>query len=262
MKTYDESDEFDQKCLAKLNPDPWMLDMLKLNPSYPFWGPGDDYMGGKDQGWASPMRIATWAEHDMTLNDYNEVVHFYFQIQRDSHKCTCQNGYTDEAIELRDSQFYYEPEPYTSDRGRSLTDDALVTLFKHNRLGPNRGKEDQPAPVPPITELRALAADKSLPFSFVDSISDHILMTQECERRGIAMVCPRCKGDGSIYDETPAYLALVYWLLHPRKGASRGVEVKHVEKTDLPQVYDFLAEAARRNAERFSKVVPLASKLG
>ena len=45
------------------------------------------------------------------------------------------------------------------------------------------------------------------------------------------------------------------WFIHPRKGAARGVRLNHIEtEEDLECVYDYLREAAARNAERFSKI--------
>ena len=52
-----------------------------------------------------------------------------------------------------------------------------------------------------------------------------------------------------------AHVNLVLWLIHPRKGAGRGVEVKGIKKEDLPAIKAFLAEAARRNADRFKGVM-------
>ena len=57
-----------------------------------------------------------------------------------------------------------------------------------------------------------------------------------------------------IYDEPEAKIALQLWFLHPRKGCSRGVYVKNIEESDVPNVIEYLKEAAKRNAERFSKL--------
>lgn len=52
----------------------------------------------------------------------------------------------------------------------------------------------------------------------------------------------------------PAFLSLTLWILHPRKGCSRGVEIKKIEKHEMESVYAFLRSGAERNAERFSKL--------
>lgn len=37
MRTY-PTDEYDIEALKKLNAEPWMVELLKCNPDYPFWG--------------------------------------------------------------------------------------------------------------------------------------------------------------------------------------------------------------------------------
>jgi hypothetical protein len=59
-------------------------------------------------------------------------------------------------------------------------------------------------------------------------------------------------------DDDDRSLALILWWLHPRKGASRGIEIKNIQECDRPAVIDFLKEAAQRNADRFSKVTAIS----
>ena len=86
-----------------------------------------------------------------------------------------------------------------------------------------------------------------------DAINSWICTQRRCERLGVPYDCPTCEGHGHLFTG-PAYLGLVLWVLHPRKGCSRGVEVKNIQADDLPAVYDFLSRAARRNADRFQAV--------
>jgi hypothetical protein len=46
-------------------------------------------------------------------------------------------------------------------------------------------------------------------------------------------------------------MLLTLWMIHPRKGCSRGVEIKSLEEGDVPEAFRFLKHAARRNASRF-----------
>lgn len=62
-----------------------------------------------------------------------------------------------------------------------------------------------------------------------------------------------CEG-GFIYDEPEARVALQLWILHPRKGASRGVYIKNIEENEVSEVIQYLKSAAERNANRFSKL--------
>jgi hypothetical protein len=49
-------------------------------------------------------------------------------------------------------------------------------------------------------------------------------------------------------------LCLLAWVLHPRKGASRGMEVRNVRQEHLPAVYAWLRAAAAVNAACFALV--------
>jgi hypothetical protein len=44
------------------------------------------------------------------------------------------------------------------------------------------------------------------------------------------------------------------WVLHPRKGASRGIYIKNIEENEVEDVLKYLKQAAERNANRFSKI--------
>ena len=56
-------------------------------------------------------------------------------------------------------------------------------------------------------------------------------------------------------DGAPAcVVSLVLWVLHPRKGASRGWAISGIQQADLPEVFGYLRAAADRNAARFAAV--------
>ncbi len=248
MRTY--TPQFDQGRLAKLNPEPWMLEVLGLNPSYVHWGPHEDYMCNKNSQWGSPLFFKSWVDHTIELDDLNEVVHYYFEVKRDTKDCTCENGYSAYATRFKEEQPYYRKDvPKSRLPGERLTDEALQVLFERKRIcteGVN----------PSTKDLRQVALDRGN--MLMDSMSIHTLLDHECRKQGVPLTCSICDGDGRVYLETPAYLSLVYWLLHPRKGAGRGVEVNHIEREQLPEVYRFLSQAAERNAKRFEKVVARA----
>lgn len=84
-----------------------------------------------------------------------------------------------------------------------------------------------------------------------DAINRIYLIRKRCERLGYTVSCPECGGDGYVHTAEKAHLGVVLWLLHPRKGASRGVEVKHVSREELPQVLKFLKRARTRFLENF-----------
>jgi len=84
-----------------------------------------------------------------------------------------------------------------------------------------------------------------------DAINRGILIDARLKRFGIPKMCPDCEGHGHIFTEPQAHLNLILWVIHPRKGASRGVEVKNIKKTDMPKVFKYLREARQRNHDRF-----------
>jgi hypothetical protein len=140
MRQYDPSSKYfhySQEDAKELNAPEWMLQTLTMNPSYTSWGPYEDYMCGGGTGWSSPLFYESWSMFDFGLDDLNEVVNFYFEIEK---------------------------------------------------------------------------------------------------------------------PDVVAVLNLVLWIIHPRKGASRGVEVKNIQQSDLPNIIKYLKEARDRNHNRFSKL--------
>lgn len=107
MRSYPNFDsKWDREEVDRLQPEQWMLELLKLNPSYCFWGPHEDYMwkrgrdegpdeSGREQdhGWESRILLEGWdAFKGFQLDNLNECVHFYFQIDRKSEKCPVCEG--------------------------------------------------------------------------------------------------------------------------------------------------------------------------
>lgn len=87
-----------------------------------------------------------------------------------------------------------------------------------------------------------------------DAINRGVLIHTRLERMGIPSSCPDCEGNGHIYTATEAKVQLQLWILHPRKGCSRGVLVEEIKREELPEAAEYLATAAARNAQRFSRV--------
>lgn len=65
--------------------EPWMIDAIEMSPDYPHWGPGEDYMTTVENGWRwVSYEVDTWAYlGSFSLDDYNEVVNFYFEFDED-----------------------------------------------------------------------------------------------------------------------------------------------------------------------------------
>lgn len=111
MNRFDPEEETDRRDLARLNVEPWMAEQLRLNPRYTGWGPGMDYMkssgSGEEHGYDRGAETS-WADFQLQLDDYNECVHFYFELDRKSKECpSCPDsrGLSPEAFAF-DAQWY------------------------------------------------------------------------------------------------------------------------------------------------------------
>lgn len=302
-------EESDREELERLAPEPWMVEQLKLNPSYVSWGPHEDYMWKKGEDWDTPVIAKSWSEFGpWSLDDLNEVAHFYFSVERPSRDCeTCGgNGMHPDAQWISES-FYEHSSPFRSEeadtqyqqtkrfmeqsfgcrfnreiiRRRSLPPvellnkygqafaECCVRIMENNGhwsnditedeasalVGEGRGRLDQL-----LTAADFNRAENRRGLCGHDAINRWILIKQRLKRLGLPQSCNTCQGHGDLFTG-PARLDLTLWVLHPRKGCSRGVEVQAIQKTELPEVYAFLAEAARRNAVRFNSIAALAPEI-
>ena len=245
MRTMPNDDD-DRQDLDRIKAEPWMVDCLALNPDYVFWGPHEDYMMGKRGGWSDPIFEDSWSVFSLGLDDLNEVVNFYFEVDRDSEQCaSCGgSGLNRETKKISDDWYDFDG------TGRrwcdKITQDEVQALLDNHRLWDFKGK------TPTADEVNAWSRrPRSLGH---DGINQWICVKTRANRLGVYGKCPECGGHGSIFTAPAATLRLVLWLIHPRKGAGRGVEVKRVERDDLPAVFRFLRKAAERNAQRFSKI--------
>lgn len=309
-------DKYDREELERLKAESWMLEHLKLNPAYTCWGPGEDYMSTKGEGWSSSQVVDSWqAFGPWNLDDLNECASFYFEIERDSEKCvSCDgSGYSPQAKIYSDQWYGYKPfspseygaTPLTLDHPelqafarrnverspayygqgewavtletRRLYEmwrqqwchhliqadvDALVAagrLWDFTRT-PRTGDEprhengwtkEQTGYRPTADEVNAW----SIKGFGHDSINHWVCVKARCEREGVKVECDACDGRGHVYTEPAAHLNLVVWMLHPRKGCSRGVRIKNLSKQDAASARAWLRKAAERNTERFAKVV-------
>jgi hypothetical protein len=248
----------------RLNAEPWQLALLKANPPYCGWGPHEDYMITKGEGWNSRIFAPTWAEFGpWNLDDLNECVNFYFEVSRASEECkTCGgNGYHPEAQGVVNT-FYSHMNPAGESWCKDVTQDEVLALVEAGRLMdwthdfvPGEGwKKKVPEYTPTAAEVNAAQSG----LRSHDAINRGILTEARLKRLGLPVLCPSCEGRGETFTEPAAHVSLVLWWLHPRKGCSRGIEVTRLQREDLPAVQAFLKKAAERNAERFSGVALIA----
>jgi len=283
MRSYNEDDKDDKKELSLLNPDKWMVDLLKRNPEYVYWGPHEDYMWTKESGWDSPIVVDSWKEFKWELDELNELVNFYFEIERESIKCPeCSGtGYHPDCMWISES-FYHHTSPFCSLTQREIlikkglaekfgcdTEDRMVrksfpseeTFAKYDpgfkkfceNMKNGKGYWGEDIDSDDEKALSDAGRGWNSPFGH-DCINIHVMVEAKCKKWGIPRTCHGCNGRGSVFTTEKAHVQLVLWMIHPRKGASRGVEIKLIEKKDVPAVLKYLKNAAKRNADRFSKL--------
>jgi hypothetical protein len=125
MRHYDEDEA------ARLNAETWMLDLLKLNPSYLGWGPHEDYMWKDDESWGSRQIFATWSDFGpWKLDDLNECVNFYFSVNRASEDCsTCGGSGTHPDAQWIADSFYSHSSPFKLQTRREIEAAAVMARF-------------------------------------------------------------------------------------------------------------------------------------
>lgn len=243
---------YDADEAADLNGEQWQFDLLALNPGYVSWGPHEDYMWVRGEGWNSPIVVATWADFGpWALDDLNECVNFYFSVRRESKECPdCGGeGYAPEARKIANAFYRHSCEPGQTPWNNAITQDEVQALADARRL--HHFTKNDPAYVPTAAEVNAVQGDG---FRSHDAINRHILIRTRCARLGLTLQCPTCTGGGYVYTAEKANASLTLWWLHPRKGCSRGIEVTNLDQSDLPAVFAFLRDAASRNAARFASI--------
>jgi hypothetical protein len=131
-----------------------------------------------------------------------------------------------------------------------ITQDELDALWEEGRLGNFRGQGKEK---PLLEFINANQWKRGMGSYSHDGINRSILIEQRLKRFGMPHTCEKCGGHGYCFTADHCDLSLTLWILHPRKGAARGVLIKNIEQDDLPNVGKWLAEADDRNRDRFNK---------
>lgn len=214
------------------------------------WSPGDDYMGG--EGWRENTKYATWADWNPVGNDVdlNLVADFYFF--EESRPCpSCESGYSPAAQRVADDFYDF------AGRGTrwcdKITDDEFETLKAEGRAWQAT-----------VEEVNAANGNRAGRGHSHDAINRMILVEARCKRLGIDPIrCSVC--DGNAYLKTGT-IGLHVWMLHPRKGAARGVTVQSVSEVDVPAIKAWLCESFAAHQRHFAWAldapVALAPALG
>lgn len=234
--------------------------------------------------------LANWS---MGLDDLNECVNFYFFLHRANHQCPACEGSGQNPETKKIAEAFYNHDGRGIRWDDKITQDEVIELVKHRRLtdfvkptttldgktevrnyffDEEKGcwmgfirtkgikgklvKVKEPTEYPTAEEINKAQHERGMGFRSHDAINRWILIETRAKRLGVYGKCEHCGGNGYIFDEPEGKLGLQLWMLHPRKGCSRGVLINEVTKEDLKQVKKYLAKAAQRNAMRFQAFVP------
>ena len=242
---YYPNDDYDWKEIEKLGleKDDWKVRILKINPSYCNWGNYEDYMLKEDRGWESPVELEN-VKKLWKLDELNELVNFYFEIYKKSEDCKeCEGtGYNKETLQI--SKDWYDFDNKGTRWCDKITQDEVEALWNEGRL-----KFDFKE-IPTAEEVN----QREKRGFMHDGINRLICVKQRAKRLKVWGMCDKCNGNGYNFTENKVHLGLQMWFIHPRKGCSRGVYLKNIEKDEISEVIEYLKEANRRNNERFSKL--------
>jgi hypothetical protein len=273
MRKYPKlEDKYDKKDLENINAEEWQLELLKLNPSYVHWGCYEDYMCKDKESWDSRVITSTWKEHksEWNLDEYNELVNFYFEVYRKNHECEYCKGTALNPATKQISDDWYDFAQTGRRWDNKITEVEVEALMKSGRLSDAsdfRGyyDDEKQAWVKWENGVQVVCEQPEFPHPDKinqwsqkgfghDAINKWICVKARAKHLGVYGECEHCN-EGYIYDEPKARVALQFWYLHPRKGCSRGVYIENIEQEDLPQIFEYLKEARDRNAQRFEKIV-------
>jgi len=282
MRDYPKED-YEKEDLKNLKAENWMVDTLKMNPDYNCWGNGEDYMWTKEKsGWNASLELDS--VNDLwDLDDLNELVNFHFEVVRASVTCEdCEgSGLNPATKKISEDWYSFDDEEWIwivpGERrynnkawSHHLTEVEVEALVKAGRLTDltkrhvwfdekenqwteyKDGKKVVCDPLEyPSPEIVNEWSKEGLAH---DGINQSICVEARARSLGVYGYCDKCDGDGHTYTEPHAHLSIQLWFLHPRKGASRGVYLKNINKDELNTVVEYLQKAAQRNTDRFSRL--------
>src|SRR5689334_20599388 len=163
--------------LARLNAAEWQIAQLSRNPEYVFWGVGEDYMEMPDKhdGWSGSLIYPDWISADCRhVDELNEVINFYFAVERDSVKCEYCDGTGHNPATKVISDSFYDFDNNGTRWCEKITDDEVDALWEHRRLHQFKTK-------PSATEV-----NKAEIKGFVhDGINRWILIETRAKRLGV-----------------------------------------------------------------------------
>lgn len=264
MYMYDE-DNMDDVNEARLNR---LTDhhkrLLRLNPEYPYWS------GSEENGAADG-----WPVGGLCTDDWNELVHFKFDIGRGTCVCDkCDGSGLNEATKKISDSWYGTPGwccNLTEDEVNALRDngrlgdvadainggehryyydrDTKAWMLRVGRDGSAPVDDDFKAPTPSLVNQYY----RNNAFHH-DSINHWICTEVRAKRMGVWGVCEVCQGDGYVFTTDKPTISLHLWIAHPRRTVTITRTIKNIADDDIPKVIEYLQKARDQVAKKFSKL--------
>lgn len=250
MRYYPEKDyEWEDVGKIGLKKNDWKLNVLKMNPNYNSWGNYEGYMYKSNGDWESPVELENVKEL-WQLDLFNELINFHFDIYRKNQMCKeCEGtGYNNATLQI--SKAWYDFDNNGTRWCDNISQNEVEALWNNGRLKSNFNKK------PTAEEVN----QKERKEHIHDAINRIICIEERAKSLNVWGLCKKCNGLGYIYTEDKIHLGLQMWFIHPRKGCSRGVYLKNIEKEEMPLILEYLKEANRRNNERFNKLYKAGDK--
>lgn len=202
--------------------------------NYNGWGNGQDYMGSDKGQWDSDSELCSIKDM-WELDVLNECVNFYFRAEKKVKTCPdCSgSGISNRAEEERESIHY---DKY------NLTEDDVIGLYEDGWL---KTKPEN---------IHDFWTNPEYSHFNIDALRIHTIIKRRAEKKGFNYFCNCCDGDGCLDVDKEYSLALQLWILHPRKGSSKGVLIHNITEQDLPEVFKLLNTARERFNAKFDKI--------
>lgn len=264
-----------QKDIDALNPYMWQLEALKLNTGDSDWGfeKGDMFNG---TGMSQCMNYATWEDFVGKFkipNEYNMVVNFRFDVEKDHSKCdTCDGTGDHPALRLETEMKEFTEEPLVMDQSTMewFVQHGHITSPSHGRVywdnGLNKFKQHKGSEIlliskedliyPELKEVNdGLRGNKpELLFSMFKVWDWRNIIQAQRTIKGLPTKCIQCQGTGKRFTGEPR-LALTLWYIHPGHSASKAVKIKNIKQTDIDPILTFMQSAWKVLMDKFNPIL-------
>lgn len=213
----------------------------------------------------SPFRTPSWEEQEMTrrfrqmigVSSRPEDLHPPGSLPTEETLKKYKPEFRAFCEEMRNGDGFWSDKLIQAEVDALVAEGRLMDYTHDFKSG--KGWEEKPGGAkkhtPTAAEVNAAQNSQKPGLHGHDSLNESVCVRARCERFGIPVTCMVCDGHGSVYTAPAGTLGINLWFIHPRKGCSRGVEILSIEKSELKAVFKFIRDGAKRNEQRFQRVI-------